>query len=114
MFTGIIETTGVVEAITPSGSGIDIIISSSLTPELKIDQSISHNGVCLTVVELDGMNYKVTAITETLSRSNIGQLDKGFLVNLERSMVVNDRIDGHLVQGHVDTTGICESVSDLS
>jgi riboflavin synthase len=112
MFTGIIEAAGTVEDIQPNGSGVDIFISSTISQALKIDQSLAHNGVCLTVVGIDAHVYKVTAIAETLQRTNIGLLRPGDRVNLERSMLMNGRIDGHMVQGHVDTTANCESVID--
>jgi riboflavin synthase len=112
MFTGIIESLGTVVAVTPEAGNVDISIRSGITHELKIDQSVAHNGVCLTVVSISGDVYRVTAISETLSRSNLGDLKTGDIVNLERSMVVNGRLDGHLVQGHVDVTGVCASVED--
>lgn len=106
MFTGIIEELGKVTGLEREGENLHIIIEAKMTPELKIDQSIAHNGVCLTVVHLDnGQNrYTVTAIKETLDRSNIGLLNEGDLVNLERCMQMNGRLDGHIVQGHVDQT----------
>lgn len=112
MFTGIIESLGTVVAVTPEAGNVDISIRSGITHELKIDQSVAHNGVCLTVVSISGDVYRVTAISETLSRTNLGDLKTGDIVNLERSMVVNGRLDGHLVQGHVDVTGVCASVED--
>jgi riboflavin synthase len=114
MFTGIIEAAGTVEDIQPNGSGMDLFISSDLSTALKIDQSLAHNGVCLTVVGITDRIYKVTAISETLQRTNIGMLKPGDRVNLERSMLMNGRIDGHMVQGHVDTTAACESIGSLS
>ncbi len=114
MFTGIIETLARVESITKSGSNVDLVFSSGISSELKIDQSVAHNGVCLTVVSVNGNNYTVTAIDETLKRSNIGNLKTGDLVNLERCMPANGRFDGHIVQGHVDTTAVCKSVNDLN
>lgn len=113
MFTGIIETIAKVEKIEKEGTNVHFTFSSSIAPELKIDQSLSHNGVCLTAVEVKGNNYKVTAIDETLKRSNLGNIKVGDEVNLERCMVANGRFDGHIVQGHVDTTGVCKSVKDL-
>lgn len=110
MFTGIIETMGKVVSVTPQGTNIDITIESAITHELKIDQSVAHNGVCLTVVAISGNQYTVTAIKETLERSNIGLLQPGHAVNLERSLKVGDRLDGHMVQGHVDTMGECVNV----
>ncbi|MBT8196627.1 MAG: riboflavin synthase [Bacteroidia bacterium] len=112
MFTGIIETLAKVEKISPNQSNIDISLSSSITHELKIDQSVSHNGVCLTVTTIDGDIYTVTAIKETLEKSNIGKLQTGDLVNIERSLKIGDRLDGHMVQGHVDSTAICENITE--
>ncbi|GAA3941986.1 riboflavin synthase [Chitinophaga oryziterrae] len=109
MFTGIIEALGEVIATRTEGSNMEITIRSSLAPELKVDQSISHNGVCLTVTEIRHDTYNITAVAETLQKSNIGLLAPGHKVNLERAMVFNGRIDGHLVQGHVDSTGECIS-----
>jgi len=114
MFTGIIETFGKLEGLQSEGSNVHFTFSSSITHELKIDQSLSHNGVCLTVVEISGNKYKVTAIRETLQRTNLGDLRPGDLVNLERCMPANGRFDGHIVQGHVDTTAVCKSVKDLN
>jgi riboflavin synthase len=113
MFTGIIETLATLEKIEASGSNIDFTFSSSITPELKVDQSVAHNGVCLTVVKIDGNKYTVTAIDETLKRTNLGQLKTGDLVNLERCMPAIGRFDGHIVQGHVDTVAICKEIIDL-
>lgn len=110
MFTGIIESAGEVQHIEPAGTNLTFTISSPLAAELKVDQSLSHNGVCLTVVEADASQYKVTAIQETLSKTNLGKLKTGDKVNLERCMQLNGRFDGHIVQGHVDQTGICTSV----
>ncbi|QHT65930.1 riboflavin synthase [Rhodocytophaga rosea] len=110
MFTGIIESAGEVQHIEKSGTNLTFTIISPLAAELKVDQSLSHNGVCLTVVETDASQYKVTAIQETLSKTNLGKLKIGDKVNLERCMQLNGRFDGHIVQGHVDQTGICTSV----
>ena len=110
MFTGIIEATGVVIAIEPEGTNLHLTLASPISNELKIDQSLSHNGVCLTVVATAENWYRVTAVAETLQRSNIGDLTIGDQVNLERAMSAAMRMDGHIVQGHVDATGICESV----
>lgn len=107
MFTGIIETIGRVEDVTATGSNKTFWISSPLSHELKIDQSISHNGVCLTVEAVDANRHQVTAIAETLQKSNLDHWKKGDLVNLERCMLMNGRLDGHIVQGHVDTTSTC-------
>lgn len=112
MFTGIIETTGLVRAVRMNGSNVDIDIAVSFLPELKIDQSISHNGACLTVVGISEETYTVTAIDETLKRTNLGDLIAGAMVNLERCMVLGGRLDGHIVQGHVDCTGTCTSVEN--
>jgi riboflavin synthase len=113
MFTGIIETLGKVTKIQNEGTNKTFWLKSSLTPELKIDQSLSHNGVCLTVTAIDGDQYSVTAVQETLSKSNLGQLSVDDLVNLERCMPANGRFDGHIVQGHVDQTGICSEFTQL-
>ena len=107
MFTGIIETTGTITAIEKEGSNLNFIIESNITNELRVDQSVAHNGVCLTVVAINGNQYKVTAVAETLLKTNLGKLVAGSMVNLERSLKVGDRLDGHFVQGHVDTTGVC-------
>jgi len=112
MFTGIIEAMGEIQSLTKEGGNVHIEIKSPITSELKIDQSIAHNGVCLTVVSVDGENYTVTAIKETLDKSNLGQLITGSSVNLERSMRLGERLDGHIVQGHVDQTAICTSVEE--
>jgi len=110
MFTGIIETIGRVSNLKRDQDNLEIIIESDLSNELKIDQSVSHNGVCLTVVALGEGKHTVTAISETLSKSNLGKLEEGDLINLERCMQMNGRLDGHIVQGHVDQTGICTGV----
>ena len=112
MFTGIIETVGVVTGKESEGSNITFTIQSSLAGELKVDQSLSHNGVCLTVVSQNNTHYQVTAIDETLKKSNLGKLDIGSKVNLERCMAANGRFDGHIVQGHVDQTGICTDIKE--
>ena len=114
MFTGIIETAAKVVAIENEGSNIHFTFSSTIAHEFKIDQSIAHNGVCLTVVAIENTNYKVTAIHETLMRSNLGKLKINDQVNIERCMPANDRFDGHIVQGHVDTTAICIGITDLN
>lgn len=113
MFTGIIETLARVEKIEREHSNIHFTFSSPITKELKIDQSVSHNGVCLTVVNIQENAYVVTAIDETLKRTNLGALKTGDAVNLERCMPANGRFDGHIVQGHVDTTAVCREVNDL-
>ena len=112
MFTGIIESIGVIKAINYDRSNINFSISSSLSNELKIDQSVSHNGVCLTVVSTEEGSYTVTAIKETLDKTNLGKLQLGDQVNLERCLKVGDRLDGHFVQGHVDQTAICTYVGN--
>lgn len=112
MFTGIIETLGKVTALEPKGGNLDITITTSLSPELKIDQSIAHNGVCLTVVHLTDTAYTVTAIAETLKKTNLGDLAINDSVNLERAMILGSRLDGHIVQGHVDQTGECTGVRE--
>jgi riboflavin synthase len=114
MFTGIIETMARLEKIQAEGSNVHFTFSSNLTGELKIDQSVAHNGVCLTVVNISGHNYTVTAIEETLKRTNLGELAEGLQVNLERCMPANGRFDGHIVQGHVDTTARCVEINDLN
>ena len=113
MFTGIVETTGLVADIQSEGTNLTFHIESSLIPELKIDQSISHNGVCLTVTGLTDTSYTVTAVDETLKKTNVGQLAVGSIVNLERCMPATGRFDGHIVQGHVDQTGVCTNIQDL-
>ena len=111
MFTGIIEDLGKIEKLEREGDNLHITVTSSLSPELKIDQSVAHNGVCLTVVQLNNLNYTVTAIEETLSKTNLGTLHEGDVVNLERAMILGTRLDGHIVQGHVDQTAICKEVA---
>ena len=113
MFSGIIEESAKVVNIVNDKGNIHITLECSFVNELKIDQSIAHNGVCLTVVELSEKTYTVTAIKETLDVSNLGHLKIGDKVNLERSMLMNGRLDGHIVQGHVDTTAICKDVQDV-
>ncbi len=110
MFTGIIENTGCVTQIELNGTNRTFWISSSLAKELKIDQSVSHNGVCLTVEEINVDTYRVTAIEETLLKTNLGKWQKGSKINLERCMQMNGRLDGHIVQGHVDATGMCNKI----
>lgn len=110
MFTGIIETLGKVEKLEKDGGNLHIIVTSDITSELKIDQSVSHNGVCLTVIAIEGSSYTVTAIEETLNKTNLGELKVGDVVNLERAMLLGARLDGHIVQGHVDQTAGCKSI----
>ncbi len=113
MFSGIVETAATVVALRKEAGNLHITLKCDFADELKIDQSVAHNGVCLTVVDLPGDGtYTVTAIQETLDRSNLGLLKVGDLVNLERSMLMNGRLDGHIVQGHVDQTAVCTNVED--
>lgn len=112
MFSGIIEATAKVEKIAKEGGSVHITLSCPFTEELHIDQSLAHNGVCLTVVALEGNTYTVTAIAETLNKSNIGEFQIGDEVNLERSMRPDKLLDGHIVQGHVDTTARCVSIKE--
>lgn len=114
MFSGIIEDTAVVTAIRKDKDNIDFTLRCPFATDLKIDQSVAHNGVCLTVVNVKGGEYTVTAMKETLERSNLGLLEVGDKVNVERSMVMNGRLDGHLVQGHVDMTAICMDIKDAN
>jgi riboflavin synthase len=113
MFSGIVEQTGKVVKIVKEGSNIHFSLNCTFVNELKIDQSMSHNGVCLTVVEVTDDYYTVTAVQETLDKSNIGHLEVGSEVNLERSMKPDSLLDGHIVQGHVDQTAICKKVKEL-
>ena len=110
MFTGIIEAFGKVVNLKKDQENLHLRLDSPLTRELKIDQSLAHNGVCLTVVDTSGDQYTVTAIQETLEKTNLGKLKIGDLVNLERAMMMNSRLDGHIVQGHVDQTGFCSEI----
>ena len=110
MFTGIIEAFGKVVNLKKDQENLHLRFESSLTGEFKIDQSLAHNGVCLTIVDIAGDQYTVTAIQETLEKTNLGKLKIGDLVNLERAMMVNSRLDGHIVQGHVDQTGFCSGI----
>ena len=112
MFTGIIETLGEVTKVEREKENLHLTVKSSITNELKIDQSVAHNGVCLTVVEIEEDKYVVTAIKETLDKTNIGSLQVGDEVNLERAMKLGARLDGHIVQGHVDRTGECIGIKD--
>jgi len=112
MFTGIIENLATLISIEEKGTNVDFTLSSSITSELQVDQSIAHNGVCLTVVSIDKDHYVVSAIDETLKKSNLGGLAVGDPVNLERSVTLDRRMDGHMVQGHVDTTAICKSIDE--
>lgn len=112
MFSGIVEGMGEVTALEREGENLHLTLSAPIAHELKIDQSVSHNGVCLTVVKQEGNCYTVTAIRETLERSNLGLLRVGDKVNLERSMKIDGRLDGHIVQGHVDCKAICKQVRE--
>ena len=114
MFSGIVEEAArVVSADRTQDNNLQLTVNCSFKDELKIDQSVAHNGVCLTVVSIGDDGYTVTAIAETLDRSNLGDLKPGDLVNLERSMLMNGRLDGHIVQGHVDTTAVCTDIEEL-
>lgn len=113
MFTGIIETLAKVENIKEDQGNIHFTLSAPFTNELKIDQSVAHDGVCLTVVEIENQNYTVTAIAETLNKTNLRNWKKGSIVNVERCMKLGERLDGHIVQGHVDTTAVCKSVTSV-
>ena len=112
MFTRIIEEVGEIEAIERDKENLHLHVRAPFTPELKVDQSVAHNGVCLTVVAIKEDVYQVTAIKETLEKTNLGELRQGDLVNLERGMRLGDRLDGHIVQGHVDQTATCTGISD--
>jgi riboflavin synthase len=114
MFTGIIEDIGIISNLKRELDNLHITIKSAMTPELKIDQSMAHNGVCLTVVAINNDEYTVTAIQETLNKSNLGTFKIGDQVNLERAMLLGDRLDGHIVQGHVDQTAVCTQVEDAN
>ena len=112
MFTGIIESTGIVKQIISTGTNKSFWVESPLATEVKIDQSISHSGVCLTVEDIKAGSHRVTAIDETLQKTNLGTWEIGTIINLERSLQMNGRLDGHMVQGHVDATGICTAVKE--
>jgi riboflavin synthase len=114
MFTGIIETLGTIQDLKKDNDNLHITVASSITNELKIDQSVAHNGVCLTVVAINGNQYTVTAIRETLEKTNLGDWKVGGIVNLERAMKLGDRLDGHIVQGHVDQTGTCIDIKEAN
>jgi riboflavin synthase len=114
MFTGIIETLGTIQEIKKDKGNIHITIDSSITNELKIDQSVAHNGICLTVVAITDSCYTVTAIDETIKKTNLSSWQIGNSVNLERAMKLGDRLDGHIVQGHVDQTGICIATTEAN
>jgi riboflavin synthase len=112
MFTGIIESTGHVYSVITDGSNKTFWVASPISNQLSIDQSVSHNGVCLTVEEIKDDMHRVTAIDETLNKTNLGSWEEGCTINLERCMQMNGRLDGHIVQGHVDTTAVCNSVTE--
>jgi len=114
MFTGIIETLGIITAIRKEDENVHVTIRSSIAHELKIDQSVAHNGICLTVVAIENDNYTVTAIQETILKTNLGDWKINDAVNLERAMKLGDRLDGHIVQGHVDQTAICKSITETN
>ena len=114
MFTGIIETLGVIQEIEKDKDNLHITIASSITDELQIDQSVAHNGICLTVVSINKTFYTVTAIGETIKKTTISHWQKGNTINLERAMKLGDRLDGHIVQGHVDQIGTCTTVKETN
>ncbi|MFK7001221.1 riboflavin synthase [Flavobacterium oreochromis] len=114
MFTGIIETLGKIVTLEKEGENIHVSVQSSITKELKIDQSVAHNGICLTVVNLNDDIYTVTAIKETIDKTNLSEWKIGDLINLERAMKLGDRLDGHIVQGHVDQIGICKQIEEAN
>ncbi|ADQ82165.1 riboflavin synthase [Riemerella anatipestifer] len=114
MFTGIIEATGIVKKIRKEGNNIHFTLSCPFTQELKIDQSLAHNGCCLTVVDINENLYTVTAINETLEKTNLSQWQEGSIINLERCTIINGRLDGHIVQGHVDGVGAIESIEETN
>ncbi len=113
MFTGIIESLGKIISVENNGSNKSFCIESDITPQLKIDESISHDGVCLTIEDISNTNYRVTAIKETIDKTTLANWKTGNIINLERSMLMNGRIDGHIVQGHVDSTAYCINKKDL-
>lgn len=113
MFTGIIESIGKIVSLEKEGGNLHITLEAPFTQELQVDQSVAHNGVCLTVVAIEGSRYTITAISETLEKSNLGDLKENAIVNLERAMKLGDRLDGHIVQGHVDQTGECASIKEI-
>ncbi|MCF6131284.1 riboflavin synthase [Flavobacterium wongokense] len=114
MFTGIIETLGIIKDLKKENDNLHITVSSTITNELKIDQSVAHNGVCLTVVAINNDTFTVTAIRETIEKTNLGDWKGGDLINIERAMKLGDRLDGHIVQGHVDQTGTCKSIEEAN
>ncbi len=114
MFTGIIETLGIIKEIEKDQENLHLTVVSEITHELKIDQSVAHNGICLTVVKIEHKNYTVTAIKETIDKTSIATWKVGDKINLERAMKLGDRLDGHIVQGHVDQTGICTNIKEAN
>ncbi len=114
MFTGIIETLGIIKNIETQQDNMNVTVSSSLTHELKIDQSLAHNGICLTVIDINDKEYTVTAIRETIAKTNLSEWRIGDEINLERAMKIGDRLDGHIVQGHVDQNGNCTSFEETN
>jgi riboflavin synthase len=112
MFTGIVEHLAEIVNIKKTNTNLDITLSCKLTSELKIDQSVSHNGICLTVVKINGNSYTVTAIEETINKTTIGNWEVGNVINLERAMKIGDRLDGHMIQGHIDQVGQCLKVEE--
>jgi len=114
MFTGIVESLGTIKKVTKDGDNLHIEVESNFTNELKIDQSVAHNGICLTVVDINKNKYTVTAIKETILKTNISTWQVGNLVNLERAMKLGDRLDGHIVQGHVDQTAQCIGIENAN
>jgi riboflavin synthase len=114
MFTGIIETLGIIKNIETQQDNMNVTVSSSLTHELKIDQSLAHNGICLTVIDINDKEYTVTAIRETIAKTNLSEWRIGDEINLERAMKLGDRLDGHIVQGHVDQNGNCTSFEETN
>ena len=114
MFTGIIETLGIIKEIEKDQENLHLTIESQITHELKIDQSVAHNGICLTVVKINNNNYSVTAIKETIDKTTLGNWKVGEMLNLERAMKLGDRLDGHIVQGHVDQTGTCIDIKEAN
>ena len=113
MFTGIIEATGKIDRIVEDRTNKHFLITSPISAQLRVDQSVSHNGVCLTVTKITGQSHWVTAVDETLKKSNLGEAKAGAVINLERCMVANGRFDGHVVQGHVDQVGVCKNVNEV-
>ncbi len=114
MFTGIIETLGTIKVLEKEGENIHITVQSDITKELKVDQSVAHNGVCLTVINIDNNNYTVTAIKETIDKTNLSQWKTNDKINLERAMKLGDRLDGHIVQGHVDQVATCKNIQEAN